>query len=128
MVAKLDKKTKGLTRFKRIFFQALIGIFLLGVSGFLAISVLKIIKTRGELTGKIESLKKEIQILEKENKKLETGISQTESQDYWEGKAREQGYIKEGEEAVVVLPASGEATSTQKEKSFFEKIKEKLGF
>lgn len=128
MVAKLDKKTKGLARFKRIFFQALIGIFLLGVSVFLSVSVLKIIKTRGELTGKIESLKKEIQILEEENKKLETGVLQTESEDYWEGKAREQGYIKEGEKAVVVLPPSGTATSTQEQKSLFQKIKEKLGF
>ncbi len=127
MIAK-NKKTKKDSNFQTIFFSLLIGIFLLGSVGFLIISNFKINQKRGELTNKIESLKKEVQALEK-NRQLQAGISQTESESYWEEKAREQGYKKPGEEAVVVLPPEEKSqSSNEKEKSFFEKILEKIGF
>ncbi len=128
MIAK-NKKTKKDSNFQTIFFSLLIGIFLLGSVGFLIISNFKINQKRGELTNKIESLKKEVQALEEKNKQLQAGISQTESESYWEEKAREQGYKKPGEEAVVVLPPEEKSQpSDEKEKSFFEKILEKIGF
>ena len=128
MVAK-NRKIKKEGTFQNILFSILIGILFLGAVSFLIVSNLKINQKRTELTEKIESLKKEIQILEEENKKFQAGISQTEKESYWEEKIREQGYKKPGEEAVVILPPEEEkSTSTEKEKNFFEKFLEKLGF
>jgi cell division protein FtsB len=126
MVAKFKKSKKD--SHQTVFFSILIGIFLFGVVGFLIISNLKINQKRTEMINRIETLKKEIQILEEKNKKLKAGILQTESKTYWEEKLREQGYKKPGEEAVVVLPPEENQTPTEKEKSFWEKIWEKLGF
>ncbi len=78
---------------------------------------------------RIESLKKEAQVLEEKNKELQAGILQTETESYWEERVREQGYKKPGEEAVVVLPPQEEkSTSTEKEKSFWQRFLEKIGF
>jgi len=90
-----------------IFFSILIGILLAAPIGFLTFSNLKISQRRAELTAKIEDFKKEIQILEKKNQELRAGITQTESESYWEERIREQGYKKPGEEQIVVLPPEG---------------------
>lgn len=122
MIAK-NKKTKKDSNFQTIFFSLLIGIFLLGSVGFLIISNFKINQKRGELTNKIESLKKEVQALEEKNKQLQAGISQTESESYWEEKAREQGFVREGEQAVVVKPVEEIPKEEVKEqKNLFQRI------
>ena len=122
------KKIKKESTFQNIFFSIMIGIFLFGIIGFLLISNFKINQKRSQLFGQIESLEREIQVLEEKNKKLEAGISQTGEESYWEEKAREQGYKKPGEESVVVLPPEESSTSTEKEKGFWEKFLEKIGF
>ena len=128
MVTKTKKIKKG-NFYQNILFSIFLGILFFGVIGFLIISNFKINQKRGELTDRIESLKEEIQILEDKNKQLQAGILQTESESYWEEKVREQGYKKPGEEQVVVLPAKEEnQTTTEKQKTFWEKILEKLGF
>ena len=92
------------------------------------ISDWRITQKREELLNRIESLRKEAQQLEEKNQQLQAGISQTENDVYWEEKVREQGYIKSGEEAVVVLPPEENAQATaEKQKSFWENILEKLG-
>ena len=110
-------------------FQILFSILTLALIGFLLISNLKINQKRSKLTAEIESLKKEIQILEEKKTKLEAGISATEKESYWEEKIRQQGFIREGENPVVVLKPE----ETQEEKTienqtlsvkFFEKIKD----
>ena len=53
---------------------------------------------------KITELKEEIAFMEERNEQLKLGISQTESDVYWEEKLREQGYKKPGEEAIVIVP------------------------
>lgn len=100
-----------------IFFSILIGSLLVAVIGFLIFSNLKISQRRAELTTKIEDFKKEIQILEKKNQELRAGITQTESESYWEERIREQGYKKPGEEQIVVLPP--EEIKKEEEKSFW---------
>jgi len=129
-----------LTKFKRerkrspkeeIIFQILFSILTLILIGFLIVSNLKINKKRAELAEKIESFKKEIQTLEEKKQKLEAGISETEKESYWEEKIREQGYVKEGENPVVVLQEK-EKESEKEEKNFWnpknwwEWIKSKL--
>jgi cell division protein FtsB len=123
MIAK--KKKNG--NYQEIIFSILIGGLFFCLIFFLVISNLKINKKRTELFSQIESLKKEIQLLEERNEKLKAGISQSQTEDYWEEKIREQGYKKPGEEQVVVLPP--EKTESQKieeGKNFWQKFLEFL--
>ncbi|GAH35419.1 unnamed protein product [marine sediment metagenome] len=99
------------------------------VIGFLIFSNLKISQRRADLTARIGDLKKEIQILEKKNQELRAGITQTESESYWEERIREQGYKKPGEEQVVVLPGEeSEEGKTGEQRSLWQRILEKIGF
>ena len=87
----------------------------------------KISKRREELTAQIESLKEEIDVLEQERQELETGISKTEKESYWEEKAREQGYVKEGENPVVVIPPEeSQGEEVVQEKGFFSSLLAKV--
>ena len=91
------------------------------------VSNYRIIKKRGVLNEKIKELTEEIQTLEAERQNLEAGISQTQKDIYWEEKIREQGYVKEGEEQVVILGAEqGEVQESSTEQNFFQKIFESI--
>ena len=103
MVTRIKKQRKKKSK-EEIIFQAVFFVLILFFIGFLAFSNWKISKKREDLTTKIESLKKEIEFLEQEKQELEIGISETEKESYWEEKVREQGYVKEGENPVVVIP------------------------
>jgi cell division protein FtsB len=127
MITKTERRKKRKS-FQGIFFSVLIGALLVGVIGFLIVSNIKISQKRSELTAKIESLNKEINILKERKERLESGIEDAESEAYWEEKLREQGYKKPGEEAVVVLPPEEQEEVTEEEQSFWEKILDKLGF
>ena len=85
---------------------------------FFLFSNINISRKRLSLISEIESLEETIGKLENEKNVLESGLSSTETDDYWEGVIRDQGYIKEGEESVVVL--------LSEEQSFQEK--EEMGF
>jgi cell division protein FtsB len=69
---------------------------------FLAISNLRIETKRNELKKEIDKLKAELQVLKERNEALKKAISRAKSESYWEEKAREEGYIKKGEEAIVI--------------------------
>jgi cell division protein FtsB len=99
----IEKRKKRDSREERIF-QILFPIFTLTLIGLLLISNLKINQKRATLEEEIESLKKEIEILEEKKQKLEAGLSQTEKESYWEEKIRQEGYMREGENPVVILP------------------------
>lgn len=83
------------------------------------------------MAARINSLQKEIEALQKKKDELESNLSQTGKESYWEGKIREEGYVKEGENPVVVMPpAKTQSNSEQKQQSFstgltsfWEKIK-----
>ena len=111
-----------------IFFSILIGIITFGLIGFLVISNWKIIQKRAELQSKIESLKKEIQILEEKNQQLRAGILETTKESYWEEKIRQEGYKRPGEEQVVVLPPEkSQEAEVKEQKNLWQKFLEKLG-
>jgi len=120
MVAKKIKKKKHFPG--NIFYSLLIGIFFLGLVSFLIISNIRITQKRAEMKERIESLRKEIQILEEKNQQLKTGLSQAQQESYWEEKIREQGYKKPGEEVAVILPPEGSEQNKQLEKSLWQKI------
>lgn len=125
MIAKFNKKKKKLAEEK--FFQIFFFVFCFTIAGFLIISNLKIDQKRKEFTERIKLLKEEVQILEEKKKKMEAGISQTEKETYWEERIREQGYVREGEEAIVIraLPKSEKKEIEQKNvwKRIWEEIK-----
>ena len=107
----LGKRKKRDLKEERIS-QILFPIFTLALIGLLLISNLKINQKRTKLQEEIESLKKELEISEVKKQKLETGLSQTEKESYWEEKIRQEGYVREGENPVVILPSK----ETPKEK------------
>ncbi|MBD3208223.1 MAG: hypothetical protein GF370_02100 [Candidatus Nealsonbacteria bacterium] len=126
MITKSRKDKKGSSK-EDMFFQFVFMAVVLFFVGSLIVSNVKIYRRKEELTEEVESLKNKIEDLEKEEESLEVGISQTEKESYWEGRAREQGYIKEGEEAVVVLPPEGVPEEEQaREMSFPEEIASKI--
>ena len=125
----LRRKKEG-SSLKTIFFSIFLGILILAAIGFLVFSNLQINKRRTELTLRLESLKKEIEILVEKNQELTAKISKTQKESYLEKEARERLNLKKpGEEMVVVLsPEKSEENETEEKKSFWQKFLEKLGF
>ncbi len=114
-------------------FQAVILFLTLSLFGFLLFSTVKIEQKKAALNQQIDALKKEVQALEEKKAKLETGISQTQEESYWEEKIREQGYKKPGENPVVVIQKKEEENSQTKENknllnplNWLEWLKDKL--
>lgn len=118
MITKIKRKRNPK---EEIIFQILFSILTSILIGFLIFSNLKIGQKRAKLAKEIESLKKEIQILEEKKQKLEAGISESEKESYWEEKVREQGYVREGENPVVILPPKEEKIEKEgkEEKNFW---------
>jgi cell division protein FtsB len=90
---------------------------------FLVISNLRIQSKRSELKKEIEKLKAQVQALEERNQSLKKIISHTKDENYWEEKAREEGYLKEGEEMIVIKEVEKEKEKEIKE-TIWEKIKD----
>jgi cell division protein FtsB len=104
---RLKKENRNFFQIFLFFFSALLIIFLV-------ISNLKIEKRRKELKREIENLNSTLQTLKEKNEDLKKAILKAKSENYWEEKAREEGYVKEGEEAIVIKKIEEEKGS-QKE-------------
>mgnify|MGYP000048598254 CR=1 FL=1 len=89
---------------------------------FLAISNLRIETKRRDLNKEIEKLQTELQILEKRNEELKKAISKAKSESYWEEKAREEGYVKEGEEAIVIKKIREQEEKEEKSETIWQRI------
>ena len=125
MITKLKKKG----RYRSLFSSFFIIILTVGVIGFLIVSNLRIDKKRSELMARIESLKKEIQTLEGKKAALQSGVNISQSEENLEEAAREQfGLKKPGEEVVVVKQEQKEEVKQEENKSFWQKIWEKIKF
>ncbi len=84
---------------------------------------------REKLERENQLLEEKVSFLQRAKKELERAISQTKTESYWEGKIREEGYLKEGEKLVVILPpASVEKKEIPTEKklsgSLLDKVQE----
>jgi len=122
MIPKSNKKRKTSAK-EDIIFWVVLFLLVAFFAGALIYSNVKMGRKRDELNQKIDDLKAQIQTLEEEKEKFETGISETQKDVYWEEKARGQGYVKEGENAVVVIPPpENSAEQASIEKSFSEKL------
>jgi len=85
---------------------------------------------RRELKSELSELKEKLAQLEKRKEFLQNQIAKVQKESFWEEKIREEGYVREGENLVVILNQASSSVSkenkSEKEikKSFFEKIKE----
>src|SRR4030042_3891711 len=113
MIAKNKKKKNNN---QSAIFPFILVLIFVGAVSFLVISDLRISKKRNEMLNTIKELQQEVEDLESQKENLESGLIQTEDATYWEGKLREQGYKKPGEEAVVVLPSEERADTDTPEK------------
>ena len=98
------KRPKKKRLLKRVYHSVFLVILATIVLGFLGFTNWKINKKRAELREEIETLEREIKILKEKNAALKRVISQAQSEQYLTKKAQEQGYFREGEKPVVVLP------------------------
>lgn len=127
MIAKSKKQKKSGSKKEDLFFQAIFVLLFVFFISYLVISNYKIIKKRSQLNEKINDLTEKIQMLEVEKQRLEAGITQTQKDVYWEERIREQGYVKEGEEQVVILgPGEIQKEKTKTEQNFVEELFEKI--
>lgn len=96
---------------------------------FLANSNWKLYKKRGAIENQIAVLQNEVAELEQKNEELQSDIAEAQTPEYLERVARERLNLKKpGEEVVaVVIPESQETVSQEQEKSWWEKLLEKIG-
>ncbi|MFC1630062.1 septum formation initiator family protein [Patescibacteria group bacterium] len=136
MIPKRFKKNKSSLRSKRdssslqsAFFPLFLGILLFAAVGFLIFTNLQRNKQRLELNSRIEGLQGEIMVLEERKQELSAGISEVSNESYLEKEARERFNLKKpGEEVVVVVPTEEKDEEQEEQKSFWQKILQKLGF
>lgn len=119
MVTKKVKKRKSN---KNLFFDVLFFIIILSVFLFFLFSNINIAKKRLSLINKIDSLNKAIEKLKDEKAKLETGLSDTKTDDYWEEVIRDQGYVKQGEKSVIVLPSKKQSIQNNEKVNFLNSL------
>jgi len=90
-------------------------------------SLIRIYKEKGKILKEIAILEKRQKELLAEKEKLSEFYSKQKSETYLEGKLRKEGYIKQGEIPVVILPPENqtkeEKSSQIQKEGFFEKIK-----
>lgn len=126
----ITKKTGRRKSYPAILFSFFSVIFVFGIVGFLIFSNWNTNQQRKEFSLRIEFLKQEISILSKKKQELEALASQLGREEYLEKVAREQLNLQKSDEKVVTIlsPKEKESEETQKKKSFWQKILEKLSF
>jgi len=113
----ISKRKKNKRSFFSFLSSILTTLFLLGSIIVLVFFNIKINQKRLKILSQIETLEKEIVDLEEEKSELKTEISQADKESYWEARAREQGYVREGEQQVVVVPPESSSPEEQEESS-----------
>ncbi len=123
MVAKKSKNKKSKkNNFKTILFF----IISFSIFCFLFFSNIRIAQKRLDLIDRFESLKEKVNFLEQQKAMLESRISDAQTDDYWEGVMREQGYVKEGEESVVILSEKEKETAKKKDDNIIRELINKI--
>ena len=105
----------------KIFFGVLL-FSLLIIAGILVFSNWKMAQKRKTLTERINTLRGEVETLQKRNEQLKEGITESQDEDFWEARIREQGYKKPGETAVVVKKEEGGQEEMEPPKNVWEKF------
>ncbi|HDZ54365.1 MAG TPA: hypothetical protein ENI19_01655 [Candidatus Nealsonbacteria bacterium] len=126
----ITKKTKRRKSYPAILFSFFSVIFVFGIVGFLIFSNWKTNQQRKEFNLRIEFLQQEISVLSEKKQELEALASQLGREEYLEKVAREQLNLQKSDEKVVAIlsPEEEENKETQKKKSFWQRILEKISF
>lgn len=69
---------------------------------FLIFSNMKMLQKRISIEREVLKAREEVERLEKKKRELEESIEKGVKESFWEEKAREKGYIKEGEESIII--------------------------
>jgi len=77
---------------------------------------------RKELKKRIEDLNSKVQVLQRKNQELKKIINQAKSETYWEEKAREEGYVKKGEEAIVIKKIKEKEKTEEQSETIWKRI------
>lgn len=89
----------------------------------------KINKKRSVFLTQINQLEKELKSLQERKDEYEAELARTQTDEFIEEKLREQGYTKPGEGVFVVVPQEeAQEEQAEEEKSFWQRLLEKLGF
>ena len=116
------KNRKKIESMQTKIFSTILGGSIFIIAGFLIFSNWKISKKRQELLFRIEFLKQEIGTLQNRNQQLKQGISESETQEYWEARIREQGYQKPGETSVVIKKQPQVAENQELSQGIWDKL------
>ncbi len=127
MIAKIEKNKKRIKKIKHFFSLVtsfLAGFLLVAFIGWLVIGNLTMVKRRGDLQERIESLKEEIEMLQERKDYFQSQISQIEDKEYLEGVAKDELDLrKEGETVVDFIMEEDEQEESKDEEeegsSFF---------
>jgi len=87
---------------------------------FFVISNLKIEQKRKELTKEIDNLTAELKVLEKRQADLRELMLKSKEETFLEEKAREEGYVREGEEIIVIKKIEDEKTEKEPETIWYK--------
>jgi len=113
---------------KKLLSSLFIAVLIIVAIIYLTFSIINIKKERANIGAELDALKSQAQSAEKKNEELKSGISEKQTEEYWEGKAREEGYKKPGEEVVIVVPSeAGKNNEKIEEKNIWQKFLEKIG-
>ena len=118
----VTEKAKNTKLNKEGLFNVLFFIVVLSAFIFFLFSNINIAKKRLSLINEIESLEETIKNLENEGAVLEASLSDAKTDEYWEGVIRDQGYVKEGEESIVVLLTGEQDFQKNEDIGFFESL------
>lgn len=126
MIERAIKKSKKGDKIFYLFFLIVISLSIV----FLSASIIRIIQKRNNLNKEIEEIKKTFFSLQEKKKQLEGQLAKIKTEAFWEEKIRQEGYIKKGENPVVILKPenlnfqkSESQIELPKTQNFLEKIK-----
>jgi len=130
MIPKRKKIKREGKFYDKLIVPVVVGILFVGIISFLLISDWRVNKKRAQMQAQIQNLQAQLKTLEEKKKQLELNVQYGQSTTSLEEQARDKlGLKKPGEEVVSVLPPTGnQSTSTETDKSLWQKILEKIGF
>jgi cell division protein FtsB len=130
----MRKKNLNIYRKESKFFLFFFFTLTLSFLFFLIFLTARIEKKKKEFEINLRELKDKVTELEERKNFLQNQIQKIQKESFWEEKIRQEGYVKEGENLVVILnpqtslppKINRENLIQENRKNFLEKIKEKI--
>lgn len=121
MITKNIKTSKD--ELKSTVFGLFIVFLIFGAMGFFLLSNINLKDKREGLSLKLQSLRQELQDLEKQNEELKSGINRSDTESFQKEKLYEQGYVEKGAQQVVVVPPEEiKEVKTEEQKNFWQRF------